>query len=40
MKLFAVGFRHAFNDVAAPGDGFAETTLVVLVELRELLYLF
>jgi hypothetical protein len=32
--------RHAFNDVTAPCDGFTETTLVVLVDLKELLYLF
>ena len=32
--------RHAFNDVAVSCDGFTETTLVVLVDLKELLYLF
>jgi hypothetical protein len=31
--------RHAFNDVTAPCDGFTETTLVVFVDLKELLYL-
>jgi hypothetical protein len=30
--------RHAINDVTAQRDGFTETTLVVLVDLKELLY--